>query len=228
MKKYLNSVLIFIIFLAVSFGVFLNVKQQSAIDRSKLPQKVELDRMFQRWNTNLRNKGLVIEADGFKLKEENDIYNTTWMTISSIDDPGKNTEFEANLEKHRNIKGIVFAPSDKMYVDYRYMDRDNILPNQVHLYGLKEDKIIDARILDCSMRANCYFDRAYFLDNDVFVITEFSRNISKKDLTTPVCPVDQVCTYTVKLHLVDLIHNKRSVYESTSFDIILSDWIPNL
>jgi len=225
MRRYLNTIVIGIIFVSVVLGVFLNVKQQNATDTTKLPFDVENNNLFQRWITNLRNKDLTLEADDFKLRESNEIYNTTWMTVSSIDDPAKKIEFEATLNSHRNIKRIVFSPSDRIFVDYRNIDRDNILPNQVRLYGLKEDKIIDARILDCSVRANCYFDRAYFIDNDVFVITEFSRNISKKDTTTPVCTINQVCTYTVKLHLVDLIHNKRDEYESKPFDIILKDWI---
>jgi len=228
MKKYLNVALVTIIFIAISFGLYINVKKQSEVDRTRLPDKVALNRLFQRWVANLRKKGLVIEGDEFKLKEDNEIYNTTWMTISSIDNPGKKAEFDATLASHSETPGVVFAPSNTLFIDFRNKPRDNVFANQVRLYGLKEDKIIDARILDCSVRANCYFDRAYFLDNDVFVITEFSRNISKKDETVSICPATQSCTYTVKLHLVDLMHNKRYVYESKPFDIILSDWIPNL
>ncbi|MFZ2663814.1 MAG: hypothetical protein WAX66_00395 [Patescibacteria group bacterium] len=225
MKRYINVALVVLIFVAVGAGVFSNIKQQKAIDKSKLPSDIENDNMFQRWITNLKNKGLVIEADEFKLKESNEIYNTTWMTVSSIDELGKKEEFESVLSSHKDIKKVAFSPSGRIFVDYRDTDRGKILSNQVRLYGLKEDKIIDARILDCSTRANCYFDRAYFIDNDVFVISEFSRNISKKDTTASVCTKDQLCTYTVKLHIVDLIHNVRDEYESEPFDIILNDWI---
>jgi hypothetical protein len=225
MKKYINLALMVFIFSAVGIGVFSNIRQQNSIDKSKLPADIENDRLFQRWVTNLRNKGLVIEADGFKFKESNEIYNTTWITVSSIDEPGKQDEFNSVLAAHRDLKNVSFSPNDRIFVDYRNIARGAVLSNQVRLYGLKEDKIIDARILDCSTRANCYFDRAYFIDNDVFVISEFSRNISKKDTTTPICSADQICTYTVKLHIIDLIHNIRDVYESQPFDIILNDWI---
>jgi hypothetical protein len=123
---------------------------------------------------------------------------------------------------------VVFAPSGTMYLDYRSIYREGYFPNQVHLYGLKEDKILDARILDCSERGNCYFDRGYWLDNDVFVITEWSRNINKTQEVIPVCPITSVCTYAIKLHMIDLIHNKGYVYRSKLIDINLSEWIKNL
>ncbi len=227
MKKYLNPLSIIIIFAFTGFGLYLNIRQQQSIDRSRLPQKVEQDRMFQRWITNLKNKGLEIEADEFLLKEENEIYNTTWMTVKSIDDPDEKIIFEETIEAHKNMDKVVFSPNERFFVDYRNTDRGSILSNQIRLYGLKEDKIIDARVLDCSVRANCYFDRAYFLDNDVFVITEFSRNIGKKDETASECSIEEMCTYTVKLHLIDMIHNKRSVYTSESFEIVLKEWIDN-
>ncbi|NMB91656.1 hypothetical protein GYA37_02285 [candidate division WWE3 bacterium] len=225
MKKHIDVLIIVLIFTSIAIGVFSNIKQEKAVDKSKLPTDVENDRMFQRWITNLKNKGLNIEADEFKLKESNEIYNTTWMTVSSIDEIGKKEEFESVINAHKDIKKVAFSPSEKIFVDYRNIDREDILSNQVRLYGLKEDKIIDARILDCSVRANCYFDRAYFIDNDVFVISEFSRNISKKDSITPICSKDQLCTYTVKVHVIDLMHNVRDEYESNPFDIILNEWI---
>ncbi len=150
------------------------------------------------------------------------------MTVKSIDDPVEKDLFEKTLEESKDIKKIVFSPNERVFVDYRNIPRGNVLANEVRLYGLKEDKIIDARVLDCSVRANCYFDRAYFLDNDVFVITEFSRDIDKKDTTTPLCSIDELCTYTVKLHLIDLVHNKRLVYVSKTYELILSEWILKL
>jgi len=176
-----------------------------------------------------------VNADGFKLVEENEIYNTKWLKISSIEEPGKQEEFEKTIEENKDIRYIVFSPSEREFLDYRHEIRNVISPNgdfyqpnEVRFYGQKEDKIIEARILDCSLRANCYFDRAYFLSNDLFVITEISRNIDKKDTTTPECPINSICTYTIKLHLIDLINNKRYVYESASMDLNLEELIPEL
>ncbi len=215
-------------FVFISLGVYSNIRQQNANDRSKLPQKVEESRQFQRWVTNLRNKDLVIEADGFKMLEEVEIYNTKWMKVYSIEDPARKEEFLNNLESHKNTAKIVYSPSEREYLDYRNIERDGYLSNEVHFYGQKEDKIIDARILDCSARNNCYFDRAYFLSNDVFVVTEVSRNVDKKDLTVAACAITEICTYTFKLHLIDLINNSRLVYESKPFDTVLLNLIPNL
>jgi hypothetical protein len=228
MKKYINSVLMAVIFISVGFGLLLNVKQQRAIDRSKLPERVEEERMFQRWITNLKNHGLDIEADEFKLKEENEIYNTTWMTVKSSDDPKEMELYNSTILKHKDTEKVVFNPNGRVFVDFRNIPRDGIMANEVRLYGLKEDKILDARVLDCSTKSNCYFDRAYFIDNDVFVISEFSRNINKRDISVPECPVTQSCTYTIKVHVIDMIHNTRLVYESKPFDTVLPDILKQL
>ena len=225
MRKKLDTILILIIFIATTFGVYLNIEKQRSIDKSKLPEKVEESRLFQRWITNLKNHDLDIDADDFKLKEENEIYNTTWMAVYSIDDPEQKALYEKTLEEHKNLDKVVFSPNGRIFVDFRNVPRDNIMANEVRVYGLKEDKIIDARVLDCSTKGNCYFDRAYFLDNDVFVISEFSRDIDKKSPTVENCSVTQKCTYTIKLHVVDLVHNKRAIYVSEPFEAILSDLI---
>lgn len=216
------------IILLVVLGVYSNIREQRAVDHSKIPQKVELSRGFQRWITNLKNKGLEVMADEFKLKEENEIYNTKWIKVYSIDDPEKKAEYEELLKASVDVKKIVFSPSEREIIDFRNEIRGDYKANEVRFYGQKEDKIIDSRIVDCSIRANCYFDRAYFLDNDVFVVSEFSRNINKGDEQLPVCSVNNVCTYTIKVHVVDLIKNSRYVYESEPFEAVLSKLIPQL
>ncbi len=207
--KNLKIGLASLLFLFVGGGVYLNLREKAAIDNSKIPPKVEEDRSFQRWITNAKNKDIPIEADEFRLAEENEIYNTRWMKVYSLDEPGREEEFEQTLEANRNIDHIIFSPSDRIFLDYRNIKRGDYKAHEVHLYGQNEDKIIDARILECYNNNNCYFDRAYFLDNDVFVVHEFSL-ANKVDL----CPKDETCSYTFKVHLVDLINNKRWIYES--------------
>lgn len=225
MKRCFDKILVTIILLSVAGGVFLNIKQQASIDRSKLPAKVEQDRLFQRWITNIKNHDFELEADEFRLKEENEIYNTTWMNVYSSDDPIQMDLYEKTIQEHEDVEKVIFNPNGRVFVDFRNISRGEVMANEVRLYGLKEDKILDARVLDCSTKGNCYFDRAYFLDNDVFVISEFSRNINKKDPDTAECGVAEMCTYTIKIHVVDMVHNKRLVYESKSFEAILSDLI---
>ncbi len=221
-KKHLDILLVVTILVLTGVGVYQNILKQKAVDRSKIPPKVELNKGFQRWITNVKNKDIDISADDFKLKEENEIYNTKWMTVASMDDTGKKEEFEKVIAVHKDTKKVVFSPSEREFIDYRNETRDGYLANEVHFYGQKEDKIVDAKLLTCSTNANCYFDRAYFLDNDVFVISEFSRNIDKKDQNVVTCAFDQMCTYTVKVHVIDLINNSRLVYESKPFEMNMS------
>ncbi len=217
------------IFLLIALGAAININKQLSIDQSKLPEKVEEDKGFQRWITNLKNKGLdFVDADEFTLVEEVEIYNTKWMQVYSFDEPGVQVAFEQTLAQHQDLPKVIFSPSERMFIDYRHKERDGYKANEVHFYGARDDKIIDARILDCSVRANCYFDRAYFLSNDVFVISEFSRNVDKKDVSIPNCPLDTECTYTIKIHVIDLINNSRLVYESKPFNIVLAQVIPEL
>lgn len=218
-----------LLFVAVVVSAGINVFQNLSVDQSKLPEKVEESKGFQRWITNLKNKDLdYINADDFTLIEENEIYNTKWLKVYSLDEPGKQEEFDTNIKAHLETKGVAYSPSEQVYVDYRNIQKDGYKANEAHLYGLRDDKILDSRILDCSTRANCYFDRAYFLSNDVFVITEFSRTIDNDAAQIPECDITSVCNYSVKLHLIDLINNKRLVYESKPFDLLLSETIPEL
>ena len=124
--------------------------------------RLEEYRMFQRWITKLKNEGMNIEADEFRLKEENEIYNTTWMKVYSIEDTKQNTLYEETMKEHENIKKVVFSQNKRFFVDYRNIPRGDVLANEVRLYGLKEDKIIDAKILDCSVRGNCFLIERIF------------------------------------------------------------------
>ena len=228
MKKVISYLAALLIFLTIGFGVYLNINEKLSIDRTKIPEKVETSKGFQKWITNAKNKGFEIEADEFNLIEENEVYNTKWIKIYSLDEHGNKEILDKTLQEHQDIKKVVFSPNDREFIDYRTEDRNGLAPNEARLYGQREDKILDARILDCSIKANCYFDRAYFLDNDVFVISEISRTIDKKDETAIDCLPEDECQYSFKLHVIDLINNKRFVYESTSFSVVLSVVLPEL
>lgn len=225
-KKILTITLTVVIFALVGSIVFLNYKQQFSIDRSKLPSKVETSEGFQKWITNLRNKGIKLEADEFRLLEENEIYNTKWLKIYSIDAPGIKDTFEKTLNAQHGVKQTAFSPSEREFIDYRHEEREGFLPNEIRYYGRIDDNVLDARLLNCDTSANCYFDRAYFLSNELFVVSEFVLdNPSGKDKI--VCDIVAKCEYVVKIHVVDLINNSRLVYVSKPFNLILSEAIPN-
>ena len=228
LKKVLIIICILIISLSVVLTVYVNYQKQRAQDNSKLPPKVEISKGFQKWITNLKNKGFDVSADDFKLKEENEIYNTKWVKVFSYDNDDIKKVFEETLKNNSESKQIVYSPSGRQFIDYRALVRGDYLSNEARYYGLRDEKILDARILDCSTKANCYFDRAYFLDNDVFVISEFSRDIDKNSSVTKQCLNTDLCEYSVKVHVIDLNNNKRFVYESNVLNIILSKVIPEL
>lgn len=212
-----------VVLLLVGVVVYSNVDEQKAIDRSTLPEKVENSKGFQKWITNAKNKGVNIEADEFVLFEENEVFNSTWVNIYSIDEPGRKGEYEKMLADVQDVDEVSFSPSKRLYVDYRFIDRNGYKAGEVHLYGLRDDKIIDARALECKNDANCFFDRAFFLDNDVFVVSEYSL---AEDFDT--CQLNEICTYTVKLHVTDLKNNQRLIYESKEKELNLEELMPEI
>jgi hypothetical protein len=219
---------IILIILLIILGVFINIREEKAVDDSKIPERVEMSRGFQRWITNLKNKGVDKNADEFRMIEENEIYNSMWMKVYSMDDQDKKELYDKTMNSVKDLKKIAFSPSEREFLDYRNEIRDGYLPEEVRFFGQKEDKIIDSRIVSCLKEANCYFDRGYFIDNDVLVITEFSMSRGKDKVIPSKCSIDSVCTYTIKLHLADLVRNSRTVYESEPFEVNLSVLIPEL
>ncbi len=228
MKFKLEHLLVTLIFALVGATVYSNIAEDKAVDQSKLPEKVEKSVGFQKWITNLKNKDFVIEADEFRLDEENEVYNTERMIIYSIDEDGRKEELAKMLEEHQDLNDVEFSPSERQFIDYRHETRgmlngDPFKPNDIHYYGLRDDKIIDSRILTCNSKANCYFDRAYFLDNNVFVISLVERADVVKDQPYKPCSWDEICQYKFKLNVIDLINNSNLVYESEPFEMILNE-----
>jgi hypothetical protein len=228
MKKLNLIALITAIFLLVLSTTYINLSKKRAIDRTRIPAKVEESRGFQRWITNLKNKGFEISADEFKLSDSSEIFTSSRIRISSVEEPGKKEELDAILTESRDTEGIVFAPNERHFIDIRNVPRPGYAPSDVRFYGLKEDKIIDGRFIECSLRANCLYDRGYFLNNDVFVVTEISRNIDIKDRDSPICLPSEVCEYSFKVHVVDLNKNSRHTYVSKPFSGVLEEIIPEL
>lgn len=224
MKTKIPYILVAIISISIAVGVYSNVLEQKSIDRSKLPQKVEENNGFQRWITNLKKKEIETEADEFRLIEENEVYNTKWMKVYSADDEKMSKEYEKILENNRNIEKVIYSPSDRIFIDFRFEPRDGYDAGEVRYFGQSDDKIIDLRALGCKNKTNCYFDRGYFLENDLFVVSELSLSLNENQR----CKRNEECLYTFKIHVVDLKHNKRLIYESLEKKLILEKTIPDL
>jgi len=221
-KKYLSTFLVLGIFICVGLTVFFNIKEQMSIDKSKIPAKLEENSKFQKWLTNAKNKGINIEADRFKFVEDSNIYNTIWTSTSSIDNDSARSDYENNMRILDGYKTSEKSPNEREVVNYDNTERFGFTKNQVFFYGLREDKILLTRVVDCEIEANCYFHRAGFLDNHVFFVAELSlKDFTKKNPIT--CDPTQICKYSFKIHFVDLINNSRTVYESEPFEGVFED-----
>ena len=230
MKK-INALLVVLIALGVLLGLGLNIRKQVAVDRSRLPSKVELSRGFQRWITNLKNKNVDVSADSFKLTNDSEIFNSKWTSVTASDTPGAQDAYKARMASHTNLDKVILSPSERIYADYRNMARDGYDQGTVIYYGLRDNKIIDSRVASCQ-DVPCYFDRAYFLDNDVFVVSQFSpaNNQAIISQLAPLngqmigsCDPNLPCDYKINLYLIDLLNNKRFTYSVTVKNVRLLD-----
>ncbi len=94
----------------IGAATYTNYRRYKDIDRTKIPEKVETAKAFQKWITNAKNKKLELSADDFVMVEENEIYNTKWMSVYNIDEPGvadedpvHNPRRESDDEGHSRI-----------------------------------------------------------------------------------------------------------------------------
>ena len=221
-KNHLDKILFVFIFGLVSLTVYANISEQRSIDKSKIPAKLEENSKFQKWLTNAKNKDINVEADNFKFLEDSNIFNTIWTSTSSIDNEQVRIDYERNMDILSKFKTSEYSPNEREIVNFDNSERFGFTANQVFFYGLREDRILLTRIVDCEIESNCYFHRAGFLDNHVFFVAELSlKDFTKK---TPItCDPKSVCKYSFKIHFIDLVNNSRTVYESEAFEGIFDD-----
>jgi len=214
---YLDKILIVIIVFLVALGVGINLNQQYSVDRTKIPSKLESNGKFQKWLTNVKNKNIPLEADNLKFIEDSNIFNTIWTSTTSIDNPKNRVFYEDNIKSLKTLKESEFSPNEREVVNYSNNYRFGYNSNEVFFYGLREDKVLQTRIVKCEIEENCYFHRAGFLDNHVFFISEVS--LYKFDDKNPItCLPSENCQYSFKVHLIDLNNNSIMTYESDSFE----------
>ena len=226
-KKLITKILVILIFILVGATIYSNYKEQLAIDRSKIPDSMEYAEEFQDWIINMK-KQVDVSADEFRLLEVNEVFNSAHFTVQSRDNKEAYQKHLNKLEEFSKYDDVRFSPNGFQFLDYRHKTRvDNEFePFEVYFHGLRENKIIDTKILSCKPERNCYFDRAFFIDNDTFVISKYSRPITDENLKSgnyEPCAFDEICTYTIKLHLFDIINSDQYVYESDSYEVNLSE-----
>lgn len=215
--KSFDKILISIIAILIATGVSFNLYKQYSVDKTKLPFKVESHSRFQRWLSNLKDKGLDLEADKFRFLEENNLFNSIWTSTESIDNDISRKNYDLNMQELLKLKESAKSPNEREIVNFTHSDRFGFLPNQVFFYGLREDRILKTKVAECPDNSNCDFHRAAFIDNHVFFIMELSlKNFDKKNPKT--CRLDEICEYTFKVHLIDLNNNSRTVYQSETIN----------
>lgn len=211
--KNLDKMLISVIAILVAIGISLNIREQYSIDKSRLPSKLETNSKFKSWLSNLKDKGLDLDADNFRFIEENDVFNTVNLGTESVDNEISRKNYEQSMIELKKFKETSISPNEREIINFTNLDRFGFFPGDVFFYGLREDRIIRIKLADCSGLENCNFHRAVFLDNHVFFILELSPKFGNPQDQTN-CTLDQICEYTFKAHLVDLNNNSRMVYES--------------
>lgn len=230
MKKLITLLLVLSIMGLVSFNVYNNYRLEQAEDLSKIPLEIEENRNFQRWITNLKNKGIDVGADDFRLDEEHGLFNTKWLKIESTNDTDSLRFYKQTFDfyKKEKLYHVIFSPNDQALLDFRISPKFGFNANEPVYFGIRDGKIYTLRITDCPDYANCYFDRAYFIDDDIFVLTEFSLERPENDTTPILCGISEICPYRIKLHLVDISNNSRLEYKSPILELNLESTIPEL
>lgn len=211
--KNLDKILILAISIFVAGVVTLNLHDQYSIDKTKLPIKLETHSRFQRWLSNLEDKGVDLEADRFTFLKDSNIYNTIWTSTVSIDDELSRKMYEDNMKVLLDYKESIKSPNEREIVNFTMSDRFGFSAKDVFFYGLREDRILRTKIANCYQHFTCNFHRGAFIDNHVFFIMELSQKAVPEEEFKG-CELDEVCDYTFKVHLVDLNNNSRNIYES--------------
>lgn len=229
MKTLTRTVVTLFLGLLIMCGVYLNYSQKLKVDRSKLPRYVEDHKNFQKWITNHKNKDINLEADNFRLLEESEVYNTKRLKLYPVTDIAMLEKYKQELERQQTIVDKRISPNKKQLVNYEYDYRLGIsnttyLPSDVWYLGIRGDRIIENKLLSCNVKANCIFDRAFFISDDIIVVSEIMRDIDT-DTTYPPCALNEKCTYKVRLNVMDIAKNSNLIYESPVFDIVLSEKI---
>lgn len=223
-------VLTFLLLVFVFAAAYSNYAQKRAVDESKLPPYVENNKYFQKWITNHKNKDINLEADEFRLFEENEVYNTARIIVYPITDEVHVKAYKEYLENSENNKNARFSPDKSQVVEFTHALRFGISgrdfkPQELLYLGKRGDRVIENKLLQCSTRALCYIDRAYFINDDIVVASTFT--LASENSTVPVAPCDysQECEYIVTLYVMNIADNSALVYKSLPLNLVLDNKI---
>ncbi len=225
-----KSVIFACVAVLIFLGAYSNYLEQQKVEDSKLPDYVEQNKYFQKWITNHKNSGIELEADEFRLFEENEVYNTSRIILFPVTNKEHFAAYKAALEKYKTIKDARFSPNGEQVVDFRNELRKGLSPNEYNPYellyiGMRNDRIIENKLLQCSRDALCYIDRAYFVDDDIVVVSTFTQNNEVPGKIFVPCTYEQMCEYVVTVYVMNIATNSALVYKSPPLELRLSEKI---
>jgi hypothetical protein len=228
-KRYQKVLVVLALVVLISLGVYSNYVEKISIDRAKIPRFVEDHKNFQKWITNHKNKDIELEADAFRLLEESEVYNTQRLKLYPLNDARMLKKYNELFKAQEKVVDKRFSPDGKQFVNYQYdyrlgLSSTTYLPSDVWYLGIRGDRIIENKLISCNTKANCIVDRAFFISDDIIVVSEIMRDIDTDKPYAP-CGIDELCAYRVRLNVMDIAQNSNLIYESPSFDIVLSDKI---
>lgn len=229
MKPLERLLVVLVLTLLIGGGVYFNYSQKLQVDSVKLPSYVEQHKNFQKWITNHKNKDINLEADDFRLLEESEVYNTQRLKLYPLTDLIMLEKYNELVKDQANVVDKRTSPDGKQFVNYVYdyrigLSNTTYLPSDVWYLGIRGDRIIENKLVSCNVKANCIVDRAFFISDDVIVVSEVMRDIDT-DLSYPPCSVTEVCTYKIRLNVMDIAQNSNLIYESPGFELVLADKI---
>ena len=213
--KFIKILFVVIIFASIGGAVLINTKKDDSEDKDDktFPSEIADHENFKTFQKEMSDAGIVVNPDEIIIKDQREIYNPDRIKVFSQQDEIKKTELEETTQSLRDVSGVTFSPDQKIILDYRNIARVGASSRQIRLFGIRSEKILDAPLLDCAISSECIYIDGYFIDNDSFVLHEIS--LARKD---PDCVVGSTCSYSIKIHYVELMQNQRSLYESTEFE----------
>jgi hypothetical protein len=223
-------ILFILLFALITLGAYSNYAEKKALDESKLPKYVEENNQFQKWITNHKNKDINLEADDFRLYEENEVYNSARIVVYPISDEIHTKAYTEALEFYKDIKKARFSPNKEQVVDYRHeirfgISERNFKPQDLMYLGKRGDRIIENKLLQCSSDALCYIDRAFFVNDDTVVVSTFTLNNEVTGKVFAPCDYSQKCEYVVTLYVMNIADNSALVYKSPPINLVLNSKI---
>lgn len=202
---------ILLIFFVLS-AASLNYLQSLKINSEKLPLGLESEKRYQGWIRRWKDKFPQIESDTFKKIDDGEIISSTNPRYSFSETDWD--DVKTTIETAKKNKYNVIAPDKNQYLNFRsyFSDTKEASSSYVYYFGVRENKTISGPIYECK-KTNCYFDRPFFLNPDLFYMAEVEEKLYPDAPNR--CKNEGICSYELLMHEFNLKKNKRTTFRSS-------------